>query len=80
MYSHGFHLILYAVTYGAFLNFVSSYCSRLIFRDAIQRHRNFMRGSITFALFVMFSLPLFIIGMQFVSFTTSCILMNAGKP
>ena len=31
MYSHGFHLILYAVTYGAFLNFVSSYCSRLIF-------------------------------------------------
>lgn len=66
MYYHGFHLILYTVTYGAFLNFVSSYCSGLIFRDAIQRHRNFMRGSMMFALFVMFSLPLFIIGMRFI--------------
>ena len=71
MYLHGNYLVLYAVAYGVFLYFVSFYCLRLIFRDAIQapqkqKHRNFMRGATIFASFVMFSLPLFILGMQFI--------------
>ena len=71
MFSHGDHLILYAVTYGVFLYFVSSYCLRLAFRDAVQaldqkKHRNFMRGSTLFTSFMLVSLPLFIVGMRFV--------------
>lgn len=71
MPGHGERLLIYALAYGLFLYAASSWCSRGMFREALQaldqgRQSNPFRWSRRLIAVIVVSLPLFILGLSYV--------------